>query len=209
MTADGSFSLPLGATVRTCAPVQEADPEKPTRGKDFARALPDFERLRHLLDYDPRSGALSWRVSRGVARAGQSAMLTKTRDGLCGGIDGVKYRTHRVIWKWVYGVEPLHIDHIDGNPFNNRLVNLRSVTSQVNHQNRRLNSNNTSGHLGVYHLRSGKWKAVLWVGGEQIFLGKFKTKEEAAAARKGAQKAAGFHENHGRRKSTIDQESEA
>jgi len=49
------------------------------------------------------------------------------------------YRTHRIIYFMHHGVDPGEkvIDHIDGDPTNNRIENLRACTQQENIQNAR------------------------------------------------------------------------
>ena len=41
------------------------------------------------------------------------------------------------------------IDHIDGNPFNNAIINLREVFQKTNCQNKRKNKNNSTNIVGV------------------------------------------------------------
>jgi len=62
-----------------------------------------------------------------------------------------RYYVHRVIWEYFNGPIPTgyEIDHIDGNPCNNKIENLRLLTHIQNlHSARRLTRNN-SGILGV------------------------------------------------------------
>ena len=115
-------------------------------------------------------------------------------------INKVKYHAHRLVWLYHHGVWPdKDIDHIDGNPLNNRIENLRVVTNQENSKNQKLRCTNTSGVMGAYfHKRDQKWIAQIKVDGKLIFLGYFGTFEEAVAARKSAESFYGFHENHGR-----------
>lgn len=62
--------------------------------------------------------------------------------------------------------------------------NCRWVTRQEQQDNRRVFTNNKSGHPGVsFHSFSGKWQASHQVGGKQKHIGIFKTKEEAIEAR--------------------------
>lgn len=72
-----------------------------------------------------------------------------------------------------------HVDHINRNPLDNRLTNLRVTTRSVNQCNRGLQSNNTSGHRGVYLVR-GKYSARLKRNGVTHHLGVYATVEEAA-----------------------------
>lgn len=43
---------------------------------------------------------------------------------------------HRVVWLLCHGRWPTQIDHIDGNPLNNRVENLREVSQSENDANR-------------------------------------------------------------------------
>lgn len=77
------------------------------------------------------------------------------------------------------------IDHIDGNPLNNRRENLRIVTHAQNMKNRKRGVNNTSGFKGVSNRNDGSsnpWRAKIHVDGMKIELGSFKTAEMAYAA---------------------------
>jgi len=74
------------------------------------------------------------------------------------------------------------VDHIDGNPQNNCLSNLRWCTHAENMRNRKKHRNNTSDYTGVYFDKAaGKWKAYISIDGKKKHLGYFHTKEEAAA----------------------------
>ena len=73
------------------------------------------------------------------------------------------------------------VDHVDGNGLNNRRANLRPATPAQNAQNARRRSDNTSGLKGA--SRQGiYWQARISSGGKAIYLGLFKTAEEAHAA---------------------------
>ena len=53
-------------------------------------------------------------------------------------VDGVHYLNSRLIWKMVNGKDPVQvIDHIDNNPQNNCIKNLRDVTPKENSLNRK------------------------------------------------------------------------
>lgn len=73
------------------------------------------------------------------------------------------------------------VDHIDGNRLNNCQSNLRCVSIQQNRQNSHLDRDNRSGFKGIY-TDKGRWSAKITVQGRRIYLGRYKTQEEAARA---------------------------
>ena len=97
---------------------------------------------------------------------------------------GETHYAHRLAWLYVHGEWPKNdIDHRDGDTWNNRISNLRDVTRSVNNRNvLRPRRNGSSGIVGVsWHKATGKWQANIYAG-KHIHLGRFDTKEEAAAA---------------------------
>jgi hypothetical protein len=75
------------------------------------------------------------------------------------------------------------VDHIDRNPLNNELSNLREVTKRENSLNSKTYRNNTSGFRGVYwHKGAQKWLAQIQSEGKLRHLGYFDCKKEAARA---------------------------
>ena len=113
------------------------------------------------------------------------------------GIDLDEYLVHRLVWKIYYGDfdESKYIDHIDGNPLNNRITNLRLVTHKENMRNTKKRRDNTSGIPGVcYDKQRKQW--LVRVGAD--FVGRFTSLSEAKKARKEAVQNS-FHKNHGKR----------
>jgi hypothetical protein len=77
------------------------------------------------------------------------------------------------------------VDHIDQNPRNNHVTNLRWCTMAENQRNYHKPKNNTSGIRGVsFHKRLNKWMAVIIHKKKRYHLGHFNTIEEAAEVRK-------------------------
>lgn len=140
------------------------------------------ERLRELLTYEPDAGVLRWRVGYGNAFAGFVAGARTWAGYMAVGIDGEKFRAHRVAWALAHGAWPTQtIDHLDGDRCNNKLINLREVSQAVNMQNiRKPTARNTSGYLGVHwSVKHGGWMASLTVSGKSKRRGPYKTPERA------------------------------
>jgi len=75
------------------------------------------------------------------------------------------------------------IDHINGNPLDNRLSNLRAASQSQNMCNRPAPKSNKSGYKGVsFHKQSGKWRATIKQNCRQFSLGLYDRKEDAANA---------------------------
>lgn len=75
------------------------------------------------------------------------------------------------------------VDHINGNPFDNRKSNLRTVTMNQNHWNYRKSKRNTTGFKGIYRdSKSNGYHARICENGKRHYLGLFPSAEEAARA---------------------------
>ena len=96
-------------------------------------------------------------------------------------------RVHRLVAKaFIPNDDPTKdvVDHIDNNPGNNNVSNLRWVSQRENTMNSTISKNNSSGVKGVsLHKKSGKWSAYIWQNRKKVHLGLFRTKEEAILAR--------------------------
>ena len=76
------------------------------------------------------------------------------------------------------------VDHIDNNPSNNGVVNLRWATACENMHNKKLHKNSKSGVKGVYfHKASQKYEARISIDGIKLNLGLFINIEDAKQAR--------------------------
>ena len=72
------------------------------------------------------------------------------------------------------------IDHIDGNPLNNRVENLREATSSQNSCNAKTQKNNTSGHKGIlWDKKREKWLVRITLEKKHFYLGRYENLEEA------------------------------
>ena len=148
------------------------------------------EEIRRLLDYVPETGQLIWRE----APSHNTPHLVGTVAGnldrygrRCVMIHKKNYFAHRLIWLHVHGVWPVNvIDHVNRDPSDNRIGNLREATRSQNMGNRRPVPNQT-GFMGVlFEASRRKWRASLRTNGKRVILGRFDTAEEAAAAYRSA-----------------------
>lgn len=147
--------------------------------------LPSFERVSQLLSYDPVNGIFRNRIARGKSAVGKRmGHATKYRREIS--IDGKVCREHRLAWLLSYGTWPTKsIDHINGDPHDNRLCNLREATHSQNMANSKRSCTNTSGFKGVScdgRRTKKKWYARIRDNGQHRSLGYFHTPEEAHAA---------------------------
>lgn len=154
--------------------------------------------LKSVLHYEPTTGIFTWLVSKsGNKGIGSVAGYTSKRGYMTTTIDRIPYRLHRLAWLYMYGKFPEYdIDHINHTKNDNRLSNLREVTHHVNSKNRPGDKRNKSGHCGV-RFKDNRYEATIAVNKEFIYLGTYKTLEEATDARKAAEEEYGFHPNHG------------
>lgn len=165
---------------------------------------PCFTELSRLFNYEPDTGLLTWKISTGqkIKPGDIAGSLQPCRKTVYRRIQyrGRCYKAHRIAWILAYGRQPEgQIDHIDGDGLNNRLRNLRDVTSSQNNRNRSLSALNSSGVFGV-HLdrRHDYWHATIYSGKKRLHLYCGKDFFEAVCRRKSAEKRFDYHRNHGR-----------
>ena len=153
-------------------------------------ALPSLDLIKSFLSYDPATGHLRWRKK-------PCAWMTPWPEGGEGPIAGswslkatlvgfkdVCFKAHRLAWALHYGEWPTQcLDHINGNPHDNRIENLRECSVSNNLGNAGLSRNNTSGFKGVYLRKdTGRWSADIKHNRKKISLGCYPTAELAAEA---------------------------
>ena len=155
--------------------------------------VPSQSEVSAILEYNQEDGRLIWKVAANSRAAKGSMAGHKRKDGyMMVSFGGKKYLAHRVIWLLVHGYWPKYIDHMDGDPGNNRMQNLRECSHSENMRNRKLPKNNTSGVKGVtWHKVYQKWQAQVGVDGDNVAVGRYDTVDEAAAAVKAAREK--FH----------------
>lgn len=172
-----------------------------------------------LLRYESETGKLFWlhRKETAFAHLGANASAickmwnrkfagkeaftaAEARGYRRGNIFGRTYEAHRVCWAIHHGKWPeAQIDHIDGDPTNNRIENLRDASRTEQARNAAMPSTNRSGVVGVcWDRERGKWAAFIHLNNKVKHLGRFANFDAAVSARKTAEREYGFHPNHGR-----------
>ncbi|WP_312697023.1 HNH endonuclease [Sphingobacterium mizutaii] len=174
-----------------------------------SKPLPSLDILNKTFTYDPITGILAWKDRpdfhhRTNARlrgkpAGSQDFSGNSNGRLKVSINGVKYMVHRLIYYMYYELIPDVIDHKDGDPSNNKIENLRSVTTLLNGRNLRRRVVGCTGVTGVYFEKKHNKYAARIYNNERVYLnlGLFGTIEEAKNARDKVKDKYGYTDDHG------------
>lgn len=142
----------------------------------MAREIPVSNGTTALVDDDDYESVMAAGPWHGLKRANGSpgAVMHDIRRP-----DGA--RTLEPLHRFLMGRR--HVDHRNGDPLDNRRVNLRPATVSQNCRNRRVQSNNKSGYKGVYYSdREGIYIAQIGYRKRRYRLGRFEDPIEAALA---------------------------
>lgn len=124
--------------------------------------------------YEYRDGKLFWKIKFtdkvvigkevGTIRNGYKSTKINKKD----------YGVHRLIFFMHKGYFPKCIDHVDGNPLNNHIENLRDANRMQNAQNSKIPKTNTSGFKNVTWKKDRcKWKVEIRQNNKVHFFGYF------------------------------------
>lgn len=140
-----------------------------------------YSYLSKRFEYHPLTGSIYWKVLFPGREAGS---IVKPLGYKKLAIERLDFKAHRIAWILHYKRKPKNgfvIDHIDGDPSNNAIANLRECHPRDNARNAVTPKNNTTGFKGV--SRSGnKFRAYISVNRKQIHLGRHDSAEAAFAA---------------------------
>jgi len=156
------------------------------------------EELRELFDYTLDGKLLgksvSWRRKASNSRVLGKPLGTPIKSGhlIVSFTDkrGVKHKelVHRVIYMMHHEKLPEMLDHINRNPADNRIENLRPATKTLNSQNRGVQSNSKHGHRGVYqHPKTKTYGVYIKTSDKRVWLGSYSSLEDAIRVRKYAE----------------------
>lgn len=104
-------------------------------------------------------GALYWKISpaRNV-KAGDRVAKTKRERARVNYTENI-YVVARIIFAMHHGYYPQVVDHINGNQLDDRIENLRAADMTTNAQNRKCNTQNTSGAKNVgFKTSRNRWR---------------------------------------------------
>lgn len=131
-------------------------------------------------------GTLTWKIKRGPCPIGQRVgTVTNGRLQTC--IKNTRVYVANVVWFIHHGYFPAEkemiVDHIDGDPMNNRIENLRICSFSENRMNSKPRKDKSQ--RGVF-TTGEKFYSIIGKGKKLYHLGTFETEAEAAAAYQGA-----------------------
>lgn len=138
------------------------------------------------VDEDSPSG-LSWITKKPntATYAGKPALAGVSNKGYwVGTFSGRHMKAHRVVFFLKTGEWPEQVDHLNGNRLDNRGVNLRAATNSTNQHNIK----NATGVWVEVVKGYKRYRAKIVANGKRIYLGSFRTEEEACAAYLAAKK---------------------
>lgn len=141
------------------------------------------DRINSLFKYS--EGVLYWKEGVSNITSGTAAGSPNGKGHLAVQVSGKLYRVHNLIWIMHNDEIPegCVIDHIDNNCKNNRIENLRVATLSQNNFNSNKRRASTSKYKGVHwNKQSNSWRASIRANGKALYIGNFKTEEEAHEA---------------------------
>lgn len=160
------------------------------------KKIPAQEFLKDVLDYNPETGILVWckrnprdgldpgYIDRWNARyAGLTAGYINEQGYHCVTVQRIKCRACRLIFVYMTGKQPDgEVDHINGNPSDDRWINLHDTTGLGNKKNLKTSKRNKSGRKGVFNLSNGMFMTHIYANGHANTK-RFATFAEAVAQR--------------------------
>ncbi len=150
--------------------------------------------LKKLFHYDKYTGLFTRLVTvKHNAKKGSLAGSVNSCGYLLFRVNTKKYRAHRMAWLYVYGANPKNeIDHINGDKLDNRIENLRDITSMENSRNR-TTSINKFGVVGLsWCKKTKKFYSRITIKRKTECLGYYFSMFDAICARKSAENKYNF-----------------
>lgn len=130
---------------------------KPSRNSDLSK-------FKDIFYYDVESPSfLSWKIDHYKIKAGDNVKCDKGNGYIRIHYRRKSYVAHRIIVTlFGFDVDGKVVDHIDGNPFNNLIENLRVVSQKENRRNSKIRKDNTSGYSGIKFFENKRHWIFNW-----------------------------------------------
>jgi hypothetical protein len=148
----------------------------------FRVPLPPQKELVQLFEYHS-NGVITSKYAKSNRRIGAIVGVKNRYGYLAAKLNRKTYYVHRLIWTICNGSIPegFDIDHINGNRSDNRIENLRLVTTQGNNQNLQSSKAHSKTKLlgACFHKATKKFIAQITTNGKYEYLGLFDTAIEA------------------------------
>ena len=140
------------------------------------------ERVKYLFNYDPETGIfIRMNEGRKNSPIGGVAGYKNSKGYIIIKVDGEAYKAHRLAWLYFYGYMPKgEVDHINGVTDDNRICNIRDVSSRENVLNKRQYREGIC-KKGACRNDHGGWTCTIRDGKHRRNLGSYATPEEAQA----------------------------
>jgi hypothetical protein len=137
-----------------------------------------YAEAHELFEY--KNGNLFRKTSRGNSKKGSLITRADKRGYISVKLNKKDYGIHRIIYLMFFNKMPYKVDHIDGNPSNNCIENLRPANSNQNGYNSKLSKSNTTGFKNVHWNKiKQKWAVRLMVENKSKHIGYFDNLELA------------------------------
>lgn len=141
----------------------------------------DLAVIKRELSYNPETGHITSINSRGPISAGSIVGTDNSGGYLQIMLKGRRYSAHRIAFALSYGFMPMIVDHINGNPSDNRLCNLRAADNVKNGQNTKPRVKSSSRFKGVSPSEYGTWQVHIKAEPRKNkWIGRFRSEIEAA-----------------------------
>lgn len=145
-----------------------------------------LDEIKDLFDIDRNSpSGIVWKCSKGTKLKGSVAGSLVPAGGghkrWRVSFSGKRCYVHRIVWLLSGNelLEGMHIDHIDRDPMNNKIENLRVATELQNQMNKSVRSDNKSGIHGVALRPYNRFMGHVRIHGKTLAR-RFDSAEEAA-----------------------------
>jgi len=153
----------------------------------------DYKYLSSIITYNEDTGEFLWKTDRHPMKQGDIAGTLDNRGYRRIKINDRVYLAHRLAWFIVHKRWPeRHVDHVDKDPLNNSITNLRDVPHSVNMKNQPIRKDSPHRISGITTHGNNKYRAKITVDYKQIQLGIFTDFFEACCARKSAENKYNF-----------------